>query len=57
MYSKRPTVIVGFHGCDEKVRDKIVANHSEMKPSCNKYDWLGNGFYFWENNLLSHFLL
>lgn len=50
MYSKRPTFIVGFHGCDEEVRNKIVANQSEMKPSTNKYDWLGNGFYFWENN-------
>jgi hypothetical protein len=50
MYSKRPTFIVGFHGCDEEVRNKIVANYSPMKKSCNKYDWLGNGFYFWENN-------
>jgi len=50
MYSKRPSFIVGFHGCDEKVRNEIVSNHREMKPSCNKYDWLGQGFYFWENN-------
>ena len=50
MYSKRPSLIVGFHGCDEKIRNEIVANHREMKPSCNKYDWLGQGFYFWENN-------
>ena len=50
MYSRRPSFIVGFHGCDETVRNDIVANHSEMKPSCNKYDWLGRGFYFWENN-------
>ena len=50
MYSKRPTFIVGFHGCDEEVRNNIVANHLEMKPSKNDYDWLGAGFYFWENN-------
>lgn len=50
MYSKRSAIIVGFHGCDEKVRNEIVANYCEMKPSRNKYDWLGNGFYFWENN-------
>ncbi|MCF0258775.1 MAG: hypothetical protein HUJ54_02835 [Erysipelotrichaceae bacterium] len=24
---------------------------SEIKPSANKYDWLGEGIYFWENNL------
>lgn len=50
MYSKKPTFIVGFHGCDEKVRNEIISNQCEMKPSDNKYDWLGNGFYFWENN-------
>ena len=22
-----------------------------LKPSANDYDWLGNGIYFWENNL------
>ena len=50
MYSKRPSIIVGFHGCDEEVRNNIVNNRIEMKKSCNKYDWLGKGFYFWENN-------
>lgn len=50
MYSKRPTFVVGFHGCDEEVRNAIVANHLAMKPSNNNYDWLGGGFYFWENN-------
>lgn len=50
MYSKKPSIIVGFHGCDEEVRNNIVTNRIEMKPSCNDYDWLGQGLYFWENN-------
>jgi hypothetical protein len=50
MYSKRPSFIVGFHGCDEVVRNQIVSNKCDMKPSQNDYDWLGGGFYFWENN-------
>ncbi|MDR1369714.1 MAG: hypothetical protein LBJ72_06270 [Dysgonamonadaceae bacterium] len=50
MYSRRSSFIVGFHGCDEDVRNEIVANHCEMEPSHNDYDWLGGGFYFWENN-------
>lgn len=50
MYSKRPSFIIGFHGCDREVRDKIVSNQTEMQQSCNKYDWLGSGYYFWENN-------
>lgn len=52
MYSKRAGLILGFHGCDESVRDKIVSNGIlNLNPSENSYDWLGNGTYFWENNL------
>lgn len=51
MYSKRSGLILGFHGCDKSVRDKIVSVKGEIvKPSDNDYDWLGGGAYFWENN-------
>jgi len=51
MYSRRRGLIIGFHGCDRKVRDNIVTQKSKnLKPSENLYDWLGNGVYFWENN-------
>ena len=51
MYSRRRGLIIGFHGCDRKVRDNIVTQKSkDLKPSENSYDWLGNGVYFWENN-------
>lgn len=50
MYSKRPSIVVGFHGCDESVRDLIVNHQTIPIPSTNDYDWLGHGFYFWENN-------
>jgi len=50
MYSRKPSFIIGFHGCDKEVRDNIVSNQTEMKQSCNNYDWLGFGYYFWENN-------
>jgi hypothetical protein len=43
--------VLGFHGCDLEVRDKIVSTEGEdLEPSSNDYDWLGNGAYFWENN-------
>jgi hypothetical protein len=48
MYTKSHNLIVGFHGCDKQVRDAIVMG-TPMKPSVNTYDWLGKGFYFWEN--------
>jgi len=50
MYSKRPSFVIGFHGCDLAVRDMIVMEQLTMKKSENDYDWLGHGFYFWENN-------
>ena len=51
MYSRKSGYIIGFHGCDETVRNRIVSEKGEiLKPSENRYDWLGNGIYFWENN-------
>ncbi len=51
MYSKRTGLTIGFHGCDESVRNSIVSNKKAiLTPSENNYDWLGNGIYFWENN-------
>ena len=51
MYSRKSGYIIGFHGCDETVRNRVVSEKGEiLKPSENRYDWLGNGIYFWENN-------
>lgn len=50
MYSDRSGLILGFHGCDIEVRDKVVAGLSELRKSTNSYDWLGDGIYFWENS-------
>ncbi len=51
MYSKRSGLILGFHGCDKTVRDRVLTEKGfNLKSSENKYDWLGHGVYFWENN-------
>ncbi|QHS64021.1 hypothetical protein GWR21_15770 [Chitinophaga agri] len=50
MYSSDPGLIIGFHGCDQHVRDSIVSGQSTLKSSKNKWDWLGEGMYFWQNN-------
>ena len=49
MYSRRPGLVIGFHGCSETVRD-LVINGQDLLPSQNSYDWLGHGIYFWEYN-------
>jgi hypothetical protein len=50
MYPAKPGLLIVFHGCDEAVRDEVIAGVRTLNPSQNKYDWLGNGIYFWENN-------
>lgn len=50
MYPSRSGLLLGFHGCEQSVRDKIVSGQAMLKASENGYDWLGVGFYFWENN-------
>jgi hypothetical protein len=50
MYDQRSNLIIGFHGCDESVRDELINNPQHIKKSEKPYDWLGHGIYFWENN-------
>jgi hypothetical protein len=40
----------GFHGCDESIRNKLVLDPNSITKSEEPYDWLGHGFYIWENN-------
>lgn len=42
--------MLGFHGCDESVRNELVTKPDVVKKSQEVFDWLGNGFYVWENN-------
>ncbi|MVN90494.1 hypothetical protein [Mucilaginibacter aquatilis] len=51
MYDIRPNLVIGFHGCDKSIADKLVANQAVIEKSEKPYDWLGHGMYFWENNL------
>jgi hypothetical protein len=50
MYRNRPNLSIGFHGCDLAVMQELVSNPDKVKKSQEKFDWLGNGFYVWENN-------
>jgi hypothetical protein len=39
--------VVGYHGCSQEAADRIFAERRFL-PSIRAYDWLGEGFYFWE---------
>ena len=51
LYSRRSNLVIGFHGCDRSVVEKVIAGKTELIASTNDYDWLGSGIYFWENNV------
>ncbi|WP_343690104.1 hypothetical protein [Chitinophaga sp.] len=50
IYSSDHGLILGFHGCDQSIRDQIITGQMMLKASHNNYDWLGWGMYFWQNN-------
>lgn len=50
LYSRRSNLVIGFHGCDKSIVDKVLNGQEELLKSQNDYDWLGPGIYFWENN-------
>ena len=50
MYSVKSGLILGFHGCDRSVVQRVLNGETMLKGSTNKYDWLGHGVYFWENS-------
>jgi hypothetical protein len=41
--------ILGYHGCDHSVGERLLLNEP-FESSSNDYDWLGSGVYFWEAN-------
>lgn len=51
LYNYRGNLALGFHGCRKEVADMLIANPNDIKISENDWDWLGSGFYIWENNL------
>jgi hypothetical protein len=42
-----PKEVLAFHGCSEDAANSILSS-SSFRHSVNAYDWLGDGFYFWE---------
>ena len=49
MHTLTTSFVLGYHGCDRQVAERILAGEP-FKPSQNEYDWLGSGVYFWESN-------
>jgi len=41
--------VVGYHGCDAALAERVLAGKAGLNLSNNAYDWLGEGIYFWEH--------
>ncbi|HVX86914.1 MAG TPA: hypothetical protein VH253_19175 [Phycisphaerae bacterium] len=50
IYDVLPSFVLGFHGCDRALAERVFAGRTTLRASDNDYDWLGHGVYFWENN-------
>ena len=43
-------LVLGYHGCDREVGERILGGGGHLQSSENDYDWLGSGIYFWGDN-------
>lgn len=51
LYQRYPSFVLGFHGTEKSIVDEVVAGKTNhLKKSDGKYEWLGHGIYFWEND-------
>jgi hypothetical protein len=47
-----PRVVLGYHGCLEPLASDLLSGRkavADWPVSRNKWDWLGEGIYFWEH--------
>lgn len=52
-YQRITGLVLGFHGCEREVGENLLRGEMQhLNPSTNRYDWLGDGVYFWENDPL-----
>ena len=50
IYTNHNSYVLGFHGCDKSVADKVLnSNTEDLLESTHDYDWIGSGIYFWLN--------
>jgi hypothetical protein len=45
VYSTRPNLILGFHGCEKSEQEKLILYANYIKKSNESFDWLGHGIF------------
>jgi len=46
MYDLRPNLIIGFHGCEKAIKQKLLNSSGSIQISQKPYNWPGHGMYF-----------
>lgn len=52
MHHLSTSFVLGYHGCDLSLGERLLAGDDLLQKSENAYDWLGPWMYFWEANPL-----
>jgi hypothetical protein len=52
MSSNYPLEVTGYHSCNKEIGLKVLNGQDSFRASNNRWDWLGLGLYFWEQNPL-----
>lgn len=42
--------VLGYHGCDKDVAERLISRKDSIQKSNQDFDWLGPGAYFWEGD-------
>jgi hypothetical protein len=42
-------LVLGDHGCEKSVADRVLTGDDTLRKSEKRHDWLGSGIYFWEH--------
>lgn len=51
LYQRHASFVLGFHGTERAVVDQVVGRKTaHLKKSEGRFEWLGHGIYFWEND-------
>ncbi len=51
LYQRHPSFVLGFHGTEKTTVNAVINGETRhLKKSEGKYEWLGHGIYFWEND-------
>ena len=51
LYQRHTAFVLGFHGTEDSIAEQVVTRQiAHLDHSQGRYEWLGHGIYFWEND-------